>query len=716
MKKKSYQLKDIEKILTFVPPLFIVAFAILALITLFITIEFRQNSKIELYHQQQHFLKENYLKEYAHLVKKNVDKNLANIEDKLKRSVYLANGIAIGLSESRDKSFAKNTFINRVKELERSSNIKFLIFDKNYSVEYGEDIAQSITSLIFGKKVDKEHIRVTLMYISSQGSEVAMSWRNDLTQTIQLSYFVYNSSLSLYIGAFSSIDYFKNLTTTAYINAISSAIYNPEGFYFWVYDKDEKRVYNLDNKLEWKLNKKPPKESVLYDLKRYNLSIGISRKDAFYDNKEILKIKQSFNSKRESVASIIIVVMMILLLFTVIFSNYIKKIFSYFNKNQERKSKQISRLKERYELAIIASNDGLWDSNFKSNKTFFSKKWLDMLGYKKSDMNSFKDWLNIIHPNDLKRVKQELANHIKNSNSGHFICEYRLKKQNGEYIWVLGRGKAFVDKDGKIARLSMMSMDIDEKKEADKKLKALVEKEVEKNEKKRRLLIQQNKMAAMGEMIGAIAHQWRQPLNNISLVLYFIRDNAKNREFIEQKLDSFINRALSQIEYMSNTIDDFRYFFQPSKAKREFKVIKAIKSSINIIESSLEKNGIRVNISGEEFSVYGYENEFKQAILNILSNAKDAIVSKKSQKGEFQGKIVITLDGNSIKIYNNGGNAKQDVLERMFEPYFTTKFEDKGTGIGLYMTKMIIEKSMNGEIIAQNKDEGVEFIIRFSND
>ena len=216
----------------------------------------------------------------------------------------------------------------------------------------------------------------------------------------------------------------------------------------------------------------------------------------------------------------------------------------------------------------------------------------------------------------------------------------------------------------------------------------------------------------MGEMIGAIAHQWRQPLNNISLILHFIRDNAKDKVFVEEKMDDFVNRAKAQIEYMSNTIDDFRDFYRPSKEKAPFCVAEAIEATHSIMGTQLEKNDIALTIKGEPLEVNGYENEFKQAILNILSNAKDAIVAKKAQKGKFQGKIAITIVKDTIRIYNNGGFVDQEVLERMFEPYFTTKFEDKGTGIGLYMTKMIIENSMGGEISARNKDEGVEFTIR----
>ncbi len=712
MHKKIYTLSDIEKILTYAPPIFISLLTVISLVILFLVTQYREHSEIELYTQQQKFIEQNHLATYISDVDRQVKKDLSKVEAKLKRSVHILKGISIGLGEGIQK---KQRLIAQVKALELEGGIKFLLFDNALNILYGQKVARSIRTLIFGAKRGKRHLDITLMYMKSQGNDSSMSWKNDLTKTIQLSYFVTEEHTQIYIGAFSSVDYFKNLTTTAYINAIASGIYNPEGYYFWLYAQARDKVYNLDNHMQWQESRHMPKNTILYRIDKYDISIGITQikkgETAQYD-REILAIKNQLRYKRNRIALIIVLVWIVLLAATVFFSHFIKKIFGAFNRREERKSRQISSLKERYELAVIASNDGLWDTNFKTKKTFFSKKWLDMLGYERGDIRSYDDWLSIIHPDDLHRVIEDIRTHTSDKDKEHLICEYRLKKKNGDYVWVLGRGKAFVDKDGKPIRLSMMSMDIDEKKAADKKLKALVEKELAKNERKRRMLIQQNKMAAMGEMIGAIAHQWRQPLNNISLILHFIRDNAKNRVFVEEKMDGFVNRAKMQLEYMSHTIDDFRDFYQPSKEKAPFCVREAIRTTLTIMSTQIDKHNIEVEIKGEALEVDGYENEFKQAILNILSNAKDAIVTKKAQKGKFQGKVAITIVEDSIRIYNNGGVADEQVLERMFEPYFTTKFENKGTGIGLYMTKMIIENSMGGEITAYNRDEGVEFIIK----
>ncbi len=227
-------------------------------------------------------------------------------------------------------------------------------------------------------------------------------------------------------------------------------------------------------------------------------------------------------------------------------------------------------------------------------------------------------------------------------------------------------------------------------------LEDLVQEEIEKNEEKQKLLIQQSRLAAMGEMIGSIAHQWRQPLNNITLIVHFIKDNIKENTF-----DSFIQRAKEQIEYMSQTIDDFRDFHKPSKNSEPFDIKEAIKSAISILHVG---QNVTINLNGIHLCIDGYKNEFQQAILNILSNAKDAI-------GQEDGVIDIEVNEQKITVHNNGGEVSKEVLEKMFEPYFTTKSDKKGTGIGLYMTKAIIEDSMGGEIYATNEKDGITFTI-----
>lgn len=251
-----------------------------------------------------------------------------------------------------------------------------------------------------------------------------------------------------------------------------------------------------------------------------------------------------------------------------------------------------------------------------------------------------------------------------------------------------------------------------ELEELNRNLDKRIKEEIEKRIQQENILIQQSRLAATGEMIGNIAHQWRQPLNNINLLIYYIRDSYG--KLPKEELDETIKNAKLQIDFMSQTIDDFRNFYKPSKGKRRFDIKESIIQSSKIVKSSLEKNSIKLEIEAIKIEIDNYENEFEQVIVNILNNAIDAKIIKEKQE-KFQAKIKIKIYKEEEKIhiciFNNCGNIDEKIIERIFEPYFTTKFENQGTGIGLYMTKVIIEKNMNGKIEAQNKDDGVEFLI-----
>ncbi len=263
---------------------------------------------------------------------------------------------------------------------------------------------------------------------------------------------------------------------------------------------------------------------------------------------------------------------------------------------------------------------------------------------------------------------------------------------------------------------------IEQLNELNRILEDKVKEETEKKIEKERLLIQQSKLAAMGEMIGAIAHQWRQPLNAVSAFLIDLKDAYKHGQLCEEYLNNNIDNVRQQLMFMSKTIDDFRNFFKPSKEKALFDTKEVIKEVIKLIEYQFKNNNITFQLNlqdNKSLTICGYPNEFKQALINIINNAKDAILEKgKALETEnYQGIIKISTysDGNKnkvvIHIQDNGGGIHADIIERVFEPYFTTKEQWRGVGIGLYMSKTIIEKNMAGQLSVKNIDDGAEFTI-----
>ena len=228
-----------------------------------------------------------------------------------------------------------------------------------------------------------------------------------------------------------------------------------------------------------------------------------------------------------------------------------------------------------------------------------------------------------------------------------------------------------------------------------------------------KLLVQQSKLAAMGNMLGNIAHQWRQPLSEINAILMEVEAKTRYDKMNDEFLLKKISNCYEVTEHMSSTISDFQNFFRPSKEKEYFNVHEVCLSAISVINASLKFHNIKMvfNIN-KNSDIYGYPREFAHAILNILSNSKDVIVERKIKKPKITLSIKSGKQFTLIRIEDNAGGINPDNLDKVFEPYFTTKHATQGTGIGLYMTKMIIENNMEGFIDVENSENGALFTIK----
>ncbi len=247
------------------------------------------------------------------------------------------------------------------------------------------------------------------------------------------------------------------------------------------------------------------------------------------------------------------------------------------------------------------------------------------------------------------------------------------------------------------------------KKEIQLKLK----KEREANEKER-ILAHQSKLASMGEMIGNIAHQWRQPLTQLSSILISLELYFERGKLTKDRFQVKAKEANEQINFMSRTIDDFRNFFTSKKEKEYCKVSYAIGNVEKLLLASLKNNDIDLMVEiKDDFDIYGFPNEISQAFINILSNAKDVILEKGMKNGVIHIEAFLENDKKIVIFTDNAGGIKVDPIDKIFEPYFSTKHAKSGTGIGLYMTKTIIEKNNNGKIEVQNIGKGAVFTVIF---
>ncbi len=350
-----------------------------------------------------------------------------------------------------------------------------------------------------------------------------------------------------------------------------------------------------------------------------------------------------------------------------------------------------------------------------------------------------------VHDEDYVRVGKE--GYAKISSGGIYTTECMGIKKDGRQFWLRLTGSAVNPEDMAAGSIWMLE-DIHEKKEAEKalivktrqledltrNLEQKVQEEIAIRTKSEQMLVQQSKMAAMGEMLGAIAHQWRQPLNALGLIIQNIRDAQAHGELDRAYIEHTVQKAMSQVQHMSHTIDDFRRFFQPDKEKTVFDAMQATGDVLSMFSAQLAANDISFqltcHIHGKTFTkvediiacpdmtLMGFQNEFEHVIMNLLNNAREAIIDYResnSIRRDGSGLIIFKFSNEAgtiiIEVIDSGCGIPETILDRIFEPYFSTKDPSKGTGLGLYMSKVIIEDHMHGRLSARNGDQGAVFII-----
>lgn len=229
---------------------------------------------------------------------------------------------------------------------------------------------------------------------------------------------------------------------------------------------------------------------------------------------------------------------------------------------------------------------------------------------------------------------------------------------------------------------------------------------------KEQLLIQQSRMAAMGEMLGNIAHQWRQPLNVLGVKVQELGLDFKYGELSNELLDANIAVAMKILQHLSQTITVFQNFTAPDKEKCLFSVEQIIADTLQIIQGSLKKDGITLDVkSTGDPQIIGYPNEYGQVLMNLILNAKDALLEQRTVNPRVTVLSWSENDRSVVTVSDNGGGIEATIMDKIFDPFFTTKELGKGTGVGLFLSKAIIEKNMGGCLTVRNIESGSEFRI-----
>lgn len=277
------------------------------------------------------------------------------------------------------------------------------------------------------------------------------------------------------------------------------------------------------------------------------------------------------------------------------------------------------------------------------------------------------------------------------------------------YLFVLAMLMFLID-----YRVTKRFMDeIQRSMEQKRLLKSELDRSESEIEYQKAMLFQQSKLAAMGEMIDNIAHQWRQPLNTLGVIVQDTQYAFRSGKLNQHYLQSMTTDSMEQIEFMSQTIEDFRSFMKPDQKNTPFDLNESVEQSIQLLSGMLDAHHIvmRVEYFEKELEVYGSTGEFKQVIINLLNNARDALIEKNPHNPTIHIRIFGDDTYGAVTIQDNGGGIAPEVIERIFEPYFTTKEEGKGSGIGLYMSYAIIRTKMGGMIEVSNVENGTLFTV-----
>lgn len=598
-------------------------------------------------------------------------------------------------------SFVDKENNNIIHELRQSTKNKDISFAKYYFVKPNDTEKEylKLTAITYYKPLDV--LIGTGEYLDVLMSELKNDFINKLKQNKDLNNYIFILDMYNLNGGekFSKLLVNNNRTDLVdkYLNdneTDSKGVFYRKEYLKVLREKGEGFVSYWYKKPDTQDNKQ--KLTYFYLNKEWNWVIG----SGFYledleNHIQILK-KESDNYLRELISNSIF--------WGIIFS-FVTILISLmiFYRIQKRIAEDREKLilsEENLKKAQQVANMGSWGYYIDSKEITWSDEIFEILELDKEKyMPSYELFLSCVLKDDKNRVRNVFSNTLKNKNSHDFT--HRIKTKNS-IKWVNNQCEIFYDK--KINRYLMIGtlQDITEKYEKDKKI-----------EEQSQLLFNQSKMAAMGEMIENIAHQWRQPLSAISISASALKLENEYGMSDSKKLDKGLGDILNNTTYLSNTIEDFRSYFVQDKKKSICKLKEVYNSCIKLLKPKFISADIFIIENFEDIECETLKNELVQCLMNILNNAYDALLKNEKAKKLIFINIYKEYDNAVISIKDNAGGIDKKIIDKVFEPYFTTKHQSQGTGIGLYMTQEIITRHLNGYIKVSNKEfdyNGIDYV------
>jgi PAS domain S-box-containing protein len=385
-----------------------------------------------------------------------------------------------------------------------------------------------------------------------------------------------------------------------------------------------------------------------------------------------------------------LIVFLIVLVLAFISIYFVSKIIQEIvqNLNQiKRLNQKLTEINDRLHTILDSSKDGIVILNFKEKFVFFNNSFIQMTGYPSEELTQ-KNYFDLIK-NEHKKETKFYFEKVKQQEDINHLEEIFVKK-NGEECIIL---MSIVKMNNK-EQMLIIAKDITSLKNQEHKLKTQDE-----------ILIQQSKMATMGEMLENIAHQWRQPISVITMSATGLKVKKEYHLLTDELLESGLDSIVEYAEYLSKTIDDFRDFFKKDTEIRYFNITSAIDKCLFITSYKLKNNNIKLIVNSHDEEIHSFKNQLVQVMINMINNAADAFVSQSTIENRI---ITINISKDEkntyIQIHDNAGGIPADVIDKIFDQHFTTKDDSIGTGIGLYMAKDMMENNMKGKLLVENKE------------